>query len=76
MTLEYKILLGAGVAQAVEQRTENPRVDSSILSPGTIFILLEKPILQHLLRSESFAVKNHSFMPHSLLVSTANLTTE
>ena len=28
----------AEVAQLVEQRTENPRVDSSILSLGTIFL--------------------------------------
>ncbi|MBP2641490.1 MAG: hypothetical protein H6Q66_2441, partial [Firmicutes bacterium] len=29
--------LFAAVAQSVEQRTENPRVDSSILSCGTMF---------------------------------------
>lgn len=36
----YKLAL-AGVAQSVEQRTENPCVPSSILGPGTIFTLFE-----------------------------------
>ena len=31
----YTSFFRAGVAQLVEQRTENPRVGSSILSPGT-----------------------------------------
>ena len=33
--------LKAQVAQSVEQRTENPRVDGSIPSLGTIYSLLE-----------------------------------
>ena len=35
----YHFLRGAEVAQLVEQRTENPRVGSSILPLGTIFML-------------------------------------
>ncbi len=31
------LVSNAQIAQSVEQRTENPRVDSSILSLGTIF---------------------------------------
>ena len=37
----YKSLRRAEVAQLVEQGTENPRVGSSILSLGTIFISKE-----------------------------------
>ena len=32
------VLPAARVAQSVEQRIENPRVGSSILSPGTIYV--------------------------------------
>jgi hypothetical protein len=34
----------ARIAQSVEQRIENPRVGSSILSPGTIYS--KKPVLK------------------------------
>ena len=37
----------AGVAQSVEQRTENPRVDGSIPSPGTPFFEMSCGNSQH-----------------------------
>ena len=40
------MLPGAGIAQLVEQRTENPRVGSSTLPPGTIFLPLYAGIAQ------------------------------
>jgi hypothetical protein len=36
LTTDASVDFWAGVAQSVEQRTENPRVGSSILSPGTL----------------------------------------
>ena len=35
--IAYTLRPSAGIAQLVEQRTENPRVGSSTLPPGTIF---------------------------------------
>ena len=41
MSLPRKVLIpSGGVAQLVEQRTENPRVTSSILVLATIFFVL------------------------------------
>jgi hypothetical protein len=37
MRIDISLRQKAQVAQSVEQRTENPRVDSSILSLGTIY---------------------------------------
>lgn len=41
----YKCLHSAAVAQSVEQRTENPRVNSSILFGGTFPLFLERVFL-------------------------------
>jgi hypothetical protein len=43
-TGKQQVQRDARIAQSVEQRIENPRVGSSILSPGTIYS--KKPVLK------------------------------
>ena len=45
--VDFLLHNGAQVAQSVEQGTENPRVGSSILSLGTIFVSGAKPVSPH-----------------------------
>ena len=43
-----KVLIpSGGVAQLVEQRTENPRVTSSILVLATIFLSIRRMVTRH-----------------------------
>ncbi len=49
---------GAEVAQSVEQRTENPRVPSSILGLGTKLKSGSGLVAEHLLAKEGVAIWN------------------
>ena len=54
-------ILGAEVAQSVEQRTENPRVPSSILGLGTKLISGSGSVVEYLLAKERVASSNLVF---------------
>ncbi len=55
--------LGAGIAQMVEQRTENPRVPSSILGPGTSYFERQDSTIQTL---NTFGFKQRYLSPNSV----------